>query len=280
MKNTKNVKANENAKVNTTAKSTEKKVDLTAESKVTLVGNLRTLLPEVIKLDDALGAKIDKALKSKKTSVETLKDLLTQSIALGKINSKPVVENEEKKKIVAKKNDKATAKTATTAPKADSKKSPVQSVKTTGDTKAPIATIFPDTITTKIEDEDIVLTKAKSTEFHTVQDIVEAMENNIVIIACYWTPRHIKQYGYSASFRLEKEPKAFKDDLDLAMAAFDCPTIKRLWAMSVETEAVYCFDEEDLTPVEDTNPYNGDKYLIRVSNGMEFEIYTAEVPKD
>lgn len=287
MKNTKNVKANENTKATATTETKATKLDLTTESKASLVANLRTLLPKVISEDDALGAKIDKALKSKKTTLDDLKALMKSVVELGKKPApKTVVEAEEKpkKKVTAKKTEKVAEKTEKPAPKVEKKKtekeSPVKSVKTTGDLKAPVATIFPDTITTKIEGEDVVLTKAKSTEFHTVQEIVEAMENRLVIIACYWTPRHIKQYNYAGSFRLTSAPKSFKDDLDLAMAAFDCPTLKRLWAMSIETEGVYFFDEADLTPVEDTNPYNGEKYQIRVSNGMEFEIYTADAPAE
>lgn len=36
---------------------------------------------------------------------------------------------------------------------------------------------------------------------------------------------------------------------------------------------MYSFETPDLEHIEDTDPYNGDKFRVRVSNGMEFEIY-------
>lgn len=290
MKNTKNVKANENTKATATTETKATKLDLTKESKASLVANLRTLLPKVISEDDALGAKIDKALKSKKTTLDDLKALMTSVVELGKKPApKTVVEAEEKpkKKVTAKKTEKVAEKTEKPAPKVEKKKtenkSQVQTVQTTGDITAPQATIFPATITTQIDGEDVVLTKAKSSEFTTIQDIVEAMDSKtdpkIIVFACYWTKRHIKEFNYALTFSVAS-PKSFKDDLDLCIAAWECPTIKRLFAMSLETEAVYYFEEGSLTPIEDSNPYNGEKYQIRVSNGMEFEIYTSDAPQD
>lgn len=267
---TKNVKVNENAKAETA-------------TKVSLIANLRTLLPEVIKVDDALGAKIDKALNSKKTTAETLKGLLNEAIALGK--KKPIVETEEKpapkKKVTAKKTiEKKEEKPAKVEKKKTEKESPVKSVKSTGDIEAPVATLFPNTLTTSFEGADVTLTKAKDTEFLTVEDIVTAMnEGKIVVLACYWTKRHIKEFNYALTFRVAA-PKSFKDDLDLCLAVVDCPNAKRLWVMSLETEAMLYFEEDDLTPVEDTNPYNGEKYNIRVSNGMEYAIYVADAPTE
>lgn len=285
MKNTKNVKANENTKATATTETKATKLDLTKESKASLVANLRTLLPKVISEDDALGAKIDKALKSKKTTLEDLKALMTSVVELGKKPApKTVVEAEEKpkKKVTAKKTEKVASKTekpAKVEKKKTENKSQVQTVQTAGDITAPLATIFPATITTQIDGEDVVLTKAKSNEFTSIQDIVEAMDSKIIVFACYWTKRHIKEFNYALTFSVAS-PKSFKDDLDLCIAAWECPTIKRLFAMSLETEAVYYFEEGSLTPIEDSNPYNGEKYQIRVSNGMEFEIYTADAPAE
>ncbi len=286
MKNTKNVKANENTKATATTETKATNLDLTKESKASLVANLRTLLPKVISEDDALGAKIDKALKSKKTTLDDLKALMKSVVELGKKPApKTVVEAEEKpkKKVTAKKTEKVVSKTekpAKVEKKKTENKSQVQTVQTAGNITAPLATIFPATITTQIDGEDVVLTKAKSNEFTSIQDIVEAMETKTVVIACYWTKRHIKEFDYAGNFKILKAPKEFKNDLDLALAAFECPTIKRLWAMSIETEGMYFFEDEDFAPVEDTNPYNGEKYQIRVSNGMEFEIYTADAPAE
>lgn len=273
---TKNVKVNENAKATATTQEDS------------LIHDLKSILPEVIKLDDALGAKIDKALNSKKTSESTLRSLLKEAIDLGHKampKKKPVVETEEKpapkKNVTAKKTtEKEEEKPAKVEKKKTEKESPVKSVKSTGDIKAPVATLFPDTLTTSFEGADITLTKAKDTEFLTVEDIVTAMnEDKIIVLACYWTKRHIKEFDYALNFSVAA-PKSFKNDLDLCIAAWECPTIKRLFAMSLETEAVYYFEEESLTPVEDTNPYNGEKYNIRVSNGMEYAIYVADAPTE
>lgn len=276
---TKNVKANTETKAETKTTTT---------SKVSLVANLRTLLPEVVKVDTDLAAKIDKALTSKKTTVATLTDLVQQAIALG--NKKPVVENEEKspeKKSEGKaeskteeKKPKKTVKAKKNIEKKSEDKSPVKSEKTTGDIKAPMATLFPDTITTSMEGTDITLTKVADSEYTKVDDIVNAMnDGKIVVLACYWTKRHIKEYNYAITFNVAA-PKSFKDDLDLCLAVVDCPNAKRLWVMSMETEAMLYFEENDLTPVEDTNPYNGEKYNIRVSNGMEYAIYVADAPSE
>lgn len=269
---TKNVKANTETKANAKAETKTKTKTNDTKSKVSFVNTLRTLLPEVVKVDTNLAALIDKALTSKKTTVKTLEELTSKAIALG---NKPVVENEDKsakKKTVR----------ATKTPKAEKaeEESAVKSIKTTGDKSAPMATLFPDTITTSMEGADIELTKAADTEYTKIEDIVNAMnEGKIVVLACYWTKRHIKEFNYGALFNVDA-PKSFKDDLDLLLAVVDCPNTKRLWCMSMETEAMLYFEEADLTPVEDTNPYNGEKYNIRVSNGMEYAIYTAEAPTE
>ena len=65
----------------------------------------------------------------------------------------------------------------------------------------------------------------------------------------------------------------FPYDLDIVMAVLPCETIERIFAMSRITEALYRFEGEDFAPVEDVDPRSGDKFQIRVSAGMEFEIY-------
>lgn len=265
---TKNVKVNENAKAETA-------------TKVSLIANLRSLLPEVIKVDDSLGAKIDKALNSKKTTAETLKSLLNEAIALGK--KKPVVETEEKpapkKKVTAKKTAEKKEEKPAKVEKKTEKESPVKSVKSTGDIKAPLATLFPPTLTIESEGKELTLEKASPDEFTTIAEVIEAMQEKTVVFACYWTKRHLKQYDYADFFRVAA-PKSFKDDLDLAIASLEAERAKRVFCMSLETEALYRFEEADLTPVEDTNPYNGEKYQIRVANGMEFEIYVGDAPAE
>lgn len=272
MKNTKNVKDTK-----TTAE-----VKTTKPTKTSLVASLRAIAPQVAKISTDLALKIDKALKSKKTTVEELSALLKESIELG---NKPVVEADAKpapkKKVTAKKTEKAEEPKKT--PEKQSKKtakkseeSPVKSEKSTGDIKAPMATLFPDTITTEVDGEEVLLRKAKPDEFTTIDELVEALEEDkTVLFACYWSKRHIKEFSYGYTFRVP-EVKSFKNDLDLVLATASCQKIKRIWAMSLLTDAMYFFEEDELTPIEDTNPYNGDKYKVRVSNGMEYEIYVVE----
>ena len=43
--------------------------------------------------------------------------------------------------------------------------------------------------------------------------------------------------------------------------------------MSQYTEAMYSFEGDDLVPVKDKDTKTGEEFVIRVANGMEFEIY-------
>lgn len=300
--NTKNVKANAEKKSQETTKSTTKKAttekpvtksEVTAPDSKSVKGMLTTLKALSEKITDKnLKAEVMNSLKVKNPKAEDIAALLKRVIDSGK----PVVANEEKpapkkttktgkssdsEKETDEKSKPAPKKkvTAKTTEKPEKEKPAVATVKTTGDISAPMATIFPDSITTKIDGEEVKLTLAKGTEYTTVEGIVEAMESKIVVLACYWTARHIKEFNYSYALKV-KAPKSFKDDLDLTIAVVDCPNAKRLWTMSLETEGMYFFEEEDLTPIEDTNPYNGEKYSVRVSNGMEFAIYTADATQE
>lgn len=300
--NTKNVKANAEKKSQETTKSTTKKAttekpvtksEVTAPDSKSVKGMLTTLKALSEKITDKnLKAEVINSLKVKNPKAEDIATLLKRVIDSGK----PVVANEEKpapkkttktgkssdsEKETDEKSKPAPKKkvTAKTTEKPEKEKPAVATVKTTGDISAPLATIFPDSITTKIDGEEVKLTLAKGTEYTTVEEIVEAMESKIVVLACYWTARHIKEFNYSYALKV-KAPKSFKDDLDLTIAVVDCPNAKRLWTMSLETEGMYFFEEEDLAPIEDTNPYNGEKYSVRVSNGMEFAIYTADATQE
>lgn len=266
-----------NTKKNTKANTTETKA--TKVTKTSLVNNLKALAPQVAKVDADLALRIDKALKNKKTTGEELEKLLNEAIALGNAPAPaaPVVENEvkpaeksEKKKAALKPAEKK--KVEKPEPKKEDSSS-VKSLKTTGDTVAPMAILFPDSIETEVDGGKVKFRKAKADEFNTIKDIVDAMTSGkSVVFACYWTQRHIKEFNYGNSFRVP-QPKSFKDNLDLAQACVESLKLKRLWAMSVYTDGMYFFDETELEPIEDVNPYTGDKYLVRVSNGMEYEIY-------
>lgn len=285
-----------NVKANTTAKSTGAEKKSETKALLTVVKNLKAVLPSI--KDTKLSAKVTKALNSKTATADSLQKLLDEVIKSG-MPKKAVVENEVKAKKTIKKSTpkeepekvtktaKETKPTAKTTSKASTKKttekkedkSPVESVKSTGDYFAPSATRFPDEITTMIDEEKVTLRKAEDDEFTSIEEILEAIENDtIIVFACYWSPRHIKQQHYAASFDVFDKlvPKRFENDLDLVQAVTVATQNRKILGMSVYTEAFYAIFEEELTAIEDVNPYNGEKYTVRLTAGTEFAIYVAD----
>lgn len=194
------------------------------------------------------------------------------------VDSEVVVDGEdeeEKPKKKIKKSTKAkTEKTEEDEPPKKSKLSknkkeveeaPVLSKKS----KLPTAKIFLDTI----DHEDLGKLKAVPDKYHDYEDLKEALnDGKEIYFACYWTPRHIKEYNYSVT-NMVTAPKKFPDDLDLLMACVPCENVERVWCMSQYTEAMFFFEGPDLEPIEDTDLKTGEKFKIRVSNGMEYELY-------
>lgn len=132
------------------------------------------------------------------------------------------------------------------------------------------ARIFPETL----EYEDIGKLVRANDKFHKYKDLMEYMvAGNPVYFATYWTPRHIKEFQYGKT-REVKSPEKFPDNLDLLLGLVACETVDTVWAMSRYTEAMFSFQGEDLKPLEDEDE-NG-KFFIRVSAGMEFEIYLPQ----
>ena len=280
-----------NVKANTTAKSTGAEKKSETSRLVSAVKNLKAILPNIT--DKRLANKVSKALTAKTSTANSLEKLLDEVIKSG-MPKKAVVENEVKAKKTIKKTVKEEPKTETKAtkkpvakkteekatakkPTATKKESPVKSVKTTGDTKPPIALLFPDSLTKEIDGEKVTLRKAEDDEFTTIEEIATATEEGkLVVVACYWSARHLKQYDYAMQYGVNKVPKTFPEDLDLAQGVTISEMNKKFFAMSIYTEAMYTFYEEDLVPVEDKDPYTGAKYSVRVSNGMEFAVYVAD----
>ena len=131
-----------------------------------------------------------------------------------------------------------------------------------------MAKVFPKTIEVK----DLGTLEARNDDFKTMAEIADALnEGRELYFAAYWTARQIKEFDYAGMNQVPC-PKSFDNDLDVLMAVVTCTNIERVWCMSVYTEAMYNFDGEDLAPVTDKDA-DGNEYFIRVSNGMEFEIY-------
>jgi hypothetical protein len=285
-----------NVKENTVKKTTTAKVETSsktattakAESKSTtkmssMVATLKSMLPNI--KDKKLKAEVENSLKAVKSAKpEDVAALIARVIETGK--TKTAVANETKptvKKTVTKKTeDKSTEKK--TAPKPTAKADPVKSVKTTGDFKPPIATLFPEEITENINGASVTLTKVPETDFTSIADFKKFIEEDMtntekIFVAAYWNKRHLKQYNYAALFNVPEAPKEFPNNLDLLQGTAISEKNKQFWLMSIYTDAMYVFNEEDFEPVEDKDPYNGDTYTVRVSNGMEFAVYVVKEEK-
>ena len=115
--------------------------------------------------------------------------------------------------------------------------------------------------------------------YTTYAEILKALEEEKTLyFACYWTKRQIREFQYAETKSIDPAvvKNGFPLDLDIAMAVLPCETMERLYAMSRITEAMYRFEGADFKYIEDTDPRSGDKFQIRVSAGMEYEIYRPE----
>lgn len=148
----------------------------------------------------------------------------------------------------------------------------IPAVSNVGSDNLPSAKIFP----AEIDHPELGKIVACTGAYTTYAEILKALEEEKTLyFACYWTKRHIREYQYAAAKMID--PKVVKNgfplDLDILMAVLPCETMERVFAMSRMTEALFQFEGEDFKPIEDTDPRSGDKFQIRVSAGMEFEIY-------
>ena len=220
--------------------------------------------------------------KAKKSEVfEVVEEVQGYLMSLPSKEEPVLVENEVKKpkKPEAKKSEsvenevkkpaKAKAKPTVKKTEEKTKKETKEEVTATKlpKTSWPLAVMFPKELNVPN------LGKLKAVPETTMEDIVKSLEGGKQFyFACYWTERHIKEFGYS-EVRNVPCPKSFPMNLDILEPIYYCENIKRMWANSVYTEGMFCFNADALEHVEDTNPYNGEKFRIRVSNGMEFELY-------
>lgn len=148
----------------------------------------------------------------------------------------------------------------------------IPAVSNVGADRLPSAKIFP----AEIDHPELGKIVACTGAYTTYPEILKALEEEKTLyFACYWTKRQIREYQYAQAKMID--PKVVKNgfplDLDILMAVLPCETMERVYAMSRMTEALFQFEGEDFKPVEDTDPRSGDKFQIRVSAGMEFEIY-------
>lgn len=157
----------------------------------------------------------------------------------------------------------------------DSKKTEVESLppaSNVGSDNLPSAKMFP----AEIDHPELGKIVACTGAYTTYAEILKALEEEKTLyFACYWTKRQIREFQYAASKMIKPEvvKNGFPYDLDILMAVLPCETMERVFAMSRITEALFQFEGEDFKPVEDVDPRSGEKFQIRVSAGMEFEIY-------
>lgn len=106
-------------------------------------------------------------------------------------------------------------------------------------------------------------------DIKTIEDLKKSYENEeVIIFAFWWTPRHIRQFSYGEDFALTTVPKAFKDDLDLGQLIYLGDVNPVIVVTSSEYDRPYILCEGDL------EEFDG----IRFIKGCEYQIYrqTAE----
>ena len=151
---------------------------------------------------------------------------------------------------------------------------PVEMSSDLGSKSTPLASMFPNDL--EVNESKFV---AVSDKYQTMDEIRKATKEDgkVLLFATYWTARHIRQFDYVNTFHLKKRTnedviKVIGKDLDILAPRIVLETEDTIIAVSCYTEAISLFKEEDLKPVEDIDK-DGNKYTLRFSNGMEFQIY-------
>ena len=164
----------------------------------------------------------------------------------------------EEKKAPVNKEEKKEAPAKKIAPKKPEKKPAVQKSEQKG-TAFDLADTFADTIQTEIG------TLEKAQDIKTFADLRKALANEEEIyFAVYWTPRLLKQFGYSPIDSI-KAPKSFANDLDLVSCIYIGDEDTIAVGISAYTDAPYNFQPKALVVDEESG--------LRYVNSAEFELY-------
>ena len=170
---------------------------------------------------------------------------------------------------------KSTLKKSTKDSKKSDEKTEVETIpaaSNVGTDNLPSAKMFP----AEIDHPELGKIVACTGAYTTYAEVLKALEEEKTLyFACYWTKRQIREFQYAVFKQVDPAvvKNGFPLDLDIAMAVIPCETMERVFAMSRITEAMYQFEGVDFKPIEDTDPRSGNKFQVRVSAGMEFEIY-------
>ena len=228
-------------------------------------------------------APVEASLKPKKTLGKSKKSSEPVEEAPAETETDEEVEETEdeapaekpEKKNGKKSSLKKSEKSAKDSKKTEKKKTEVDTLpaaSNVGIDNLPSAKMFP----AEIDHPELGKIVACTGAYTTYAEILKALEEEKTLyFACYWTKRQIREFQYAQTKIIKPEvvKNGFPYDLDILMAVLPCETMERVFAMSRITEALFQFEGEDFKPVEDTDPRSGDKFQIRVSAGMEFEIY-------
>lgn len=206
----------------------------------------------------------------KKVTKDDLLDLAQDIVSALTPATPAPVENFVKAKVPTKKTEEAPAEEAKTPAKKGALKSKGKSKTETKEApakkeapKMKVPSYFPATISLDTLGEMTSLS-GKLTSYDEVLKAVA--DGRQLVLACHWTKDEMEDYAETNEVDVPKG--GFPKDLDLLQTVVTGETVKRLWAMSFFTEAMYWFDEQDFEYVE-----FGDGLKSRESDGMMFELY-------
>ena len=236
--------------------------DKNLQDRIVYTANAWKKSPDSVKLSDLrpLVKEVESILpkeESKPAPANSTKKTLRKSSK----KEEPVAEKTapaEEKKAPVNKEEKKEAPAKKPAPKKPEKKSAVQKSAQKG-TAFDLADTFADTIQTEIG------TLEKAQDIKTFADLRKALANEEEIyFAVYWTPRLLKQFGYSPIDSI-KCPKSFANDLDLVSCIYIGDEDTIAVGISAYTDAPYNFQPKDLVVDEESG--------LRYVNSAEFELY-------
>lgn len=232
------------------------------QDRIVYTANAWKKSPDSVKLSDLRPlVKEVEAILPKEESKPAPANSTKKTLRKSSKKEEPVAEKTapaEEKKAPVNKEEKKEAPAKKTAPKKPEKKSAVQKSEQKG-TAFDLADTFADTIQTEIG------TLEKAQDIKTFADLRKALANEEEIyFAVYWTPRLLKQFGYSPIDSI-KCPKSFANDLDLVSCIYIGDEDTIAVGISAYTDAPYNFQPKDLIIDEESG--------LRYVNSAEFELY-------
>lgn len=236
--------------------------DKNLQDRIVYTANAWKKSPDSVKLSDLRPlVKEVEAILPKEESKPAPANSTKKTLRKSSKKEEPVAEKTapaEEKKAPVNKEEKKEAPAKKTAPKKPEKKPAVQKSEQKG-TAFDLADTFADTIQTEIG------TLEKAQDIKTFADLRKALANEEEIyFAVYWTPRLLKQFGYSPIDSI-KCPKSFANDLDLVSCIYIGDEDTIAVGISAYTDAPYNFQPKDLIVDEESG--------LRYVNSAEFELY-------